>query len=288
VQKGPSSDGLFFLSFFFDSVESLCIRFVFYYLILLMAITAAQVHELRKKTGVGMMACKKALTEAEGDMDQAIDLLRKRGESKASSKADRATSEGGVGIAGRAAVAIACETDFVALNDNYKAMLQEVADKTAAEGVEAGKAHWESIRTDKMQEMGENLVLSAIDVLEGGSVVGSYVHSNRKIGTVVVLDGGTEEQARDLAMHATAMMPSVANPEDVPMAEIEKEISIYKEQLAAEGKPENIMEKILSGKVRKYRADRALTSQTFVKDSTKTVQEYLGATKVVAFKVFTV
>lgn len=251
-------------------------------------VTAKDVQALRKRTGVGMMACKKALTEANGDMDLAIELLRKRGEAKAGSKAERETNEGGVAISGRAIIAVHCETDFVARNENFVAMIQAIADKANEGGAAAAKEYFESVKTDKMQEMGENLKLATVEVLSEGDAVAGYVHNNKKIGVLVALNGGTEEHARDVAMHAAAMDPLVANPEDVPADAIEAEVAIYKEQLTAEGKPEAILDKIIKGKVQKFCADRALTSQTFVKDPSKTVQEFLGDARVARFVRFSV
>ncbi|MCK5460501.1 translation elongation factor Ts [Candidatus Gracilibacteria bacterium] len=248
-----------------------------------MAITAQQVKELRDRTGVAMMACKKALEESDGDIEKAIEILRKRGESKAAEKATRSTSEGRVEVSGRAIVKILCETDFVGKNDKFITFTKELAKKIDKDGVVAGKEYFESVKTDKIQEIGENIVLDDISLLEGGDIVSGYVHSNGKIGVVVVLEGGTEENAKDLAMHAAAMNPSVANPEDVSAEEIEKEKSIYQEQLKNEGKPEQLWERIMEGKVKKFCAERALSSQSFVKDPSMTVAEFLGDAKLIGF-----
>jgi elongation factor Ts len=248
-----------------------------------MTVTAAQVKELRDKTGVAMMACKTALEESNGNLEQAIEILRKRGESKAASKSDRSTGEGAIAVSGRAMAKLLCETDFVARNDNFVSFVEELAHKAEKEGVAAAKAYFESVKTDKIQAIGENIVLDAVEVVEGGSIVGGYVHSNRKVATVVVLEGGTEEQARDVAMHATAMDPLVANPEDVPADAIAKEKEFAREQLIAEGKPAQIIDKILDGKVQKFCADRALSSQPFVKNPEQTVAQFLGSAKLVKF-----
>ncbi len=248
-----------------------------------MEITAAQANELRKQTGVGMLACKKALEEAGGDSEKAIELLRKRGEAKAAEKSERSTSQGGVAVSGRALVKILCETDFVAKNEKFIAFVEDIVAKADSEGADAAKAYFEEIKTDKIQEIGENMILDLVEVVDGGNTVGGYLHTNRKVATVVALEGGTEEQARDLAMHATAMNPLVANVEDVPADLIDKEKEIATEQLKAEGKPEQIIEKILVGKIQKFCAERALVSQPFVKDPEKTVAQYLGDAKVVKF-----
>ncbi len=241
-----------------------------------MAISAADVKTLRQRTSVGMLACKNALEEANGDMEAAIELLRKRGEMKAASKADRTTAEGAIAISGKAIVKVLCETDFVARNEGFIALVEEIAAKADTEGVEAAKTYFESIKTDKMQEIGENLILDQVEVLEG-TVVSGYVHSNRKVAAMIALDGSDEEHARDAAMHATAMAPLVATPEEVDPALIEKEKEIAKAELIEAGKPENIIDKILVGKIKKFCADRALTSQAFVKNPEQTVGEYIGA-----------
>ncbi len=251
-------------------------------------VTAQDIASLRKKTGVGLMACKKALIEANGNEEEAIKLLRERGISKAGGKADRETKEGGIGIVGRAMIMIACETDFVARNENFVAMCQEIAEKLNNEGEDAMKAHWEDVKPAKMQEMGENLVLSESVLVSEGEVLGGYIHSNRKIGVIVAGTGMSEEQAKDVAMHAAAMDPLVANPEDVPAEVIESEKEIYREQMQNEGKPAEIIDKIIAGKVNKFKAERALTSQSFVKDPSQTVQQYLGDGKVVRFVRFAV
>lgn len=253
-----------------------------------MTVSAKDAMALRKKTGVGLMACKKALTEANGDMEKAVEILRKSGEAKAASKSDRETSEGRIALSGDAMVQISCETDFVGKNETFLALLDEIAQKAEKEGVEEAKEYFESIKSDKIQEIGENMTLVNIIKVQEGSVRGTYLHTNGKIGTIVALEGGTEEMARDIAMHAAAMDPLVANPEEVPAEVIEKEKEIYREQLQAEGKPEKIMDNIIAGKVKKFCAERALASQPFVKDPSKTVAEYLGDAKIVTFVRFSV
>ena len=246
-------------------------------------ISAATVKELRDRTGVGMMACKKALVESGGDVSGAIEILRKRGEAKAGEKAGRSTGEGIIVVKGRVAVRLLCETDFVARNEEFGAFANELLDKAVSDGSDGAEALFEKVKADKIQAIGENIVFGGVDVLDGGDVVGSYVHSNGKLGAIVALDGGGEEQAKDLAMHVVAMNPSVANPEDVPAEEIEKEREIYREQLKNEGKPDQIIEKIIEGKVKKFCAERALVSQAFVKDPSVTVSDYLKGGRVVGF-----
>lgn len=253
-----------------------------------MAITAQQVKELRDRTGVAMMACKKALEETDGNIENAIEVLRKRGTTKAAEKADRSTSEGRVAIADRAIIKILCETDFVGKNEAFIAYTQEIANTVNEKGIEEGTAYFEDTKTDKIQEIGENIVLDSLEIIEGGDMVSGYVHSNGKIAVLVALESGTEEQAKDVSMHAAAMNPAVANPEEVPADLIEKEKVIYQEQLKNEGKPEKIWDKIMEGKVKKFCADRALASQAFVKDPSQTVAEYLGEAKLVKFIRFAI
>lgn len=253
-----------------------------------MAITAQQVKELRDRTGVAMMACKKALEETDGNIETAIEVLRKRGATKAAEKADRSTSEGRVAISNRAIVKLLCETDFVGKNEAFINYTQEIADKVDNEGVEVGTDYFNSTKTDKIQEIGENIVLDSLELIEGGDVISGYVHSNGKIAVLVALKGGTEEQAKDVAMHAAAMDPAVTNPEEVPANLIEKEKAIYEEQLKNEGKPEKIWDKIMEGKIKKFCSDRALASQAFVKDPSQTVAEYLGDAQLIKFIRFAI
>ena len=251
-------------------------------------ISASLVKELRDKTGVGMMACKKALSEANGSVDEAIQLLRKRGEVKAGEKSGRSTSEGLIIISGRAIIKLLCETDFVARNEDFQSFANILAKAASESGINAATKLFEDQKTDKIQAIGENINLEEMHVLEGGDVVGGYVHSNGKLGALVALSGGTEDQAKDLAMHTVAMNPSVANPQDVPAVELEKEKDVYLEQLKNGGKPEQMIEKIIEGKIKKYCAERALSSQSFVKDPSITVADYLGKASLVNFIRFEV
>ncbi len=246
-------------------------------------ISPTLVKELRDKTGVGMMACKKALTETNGDLEKAIENLRKRGEAKAGEKVGRSTHEGIVTISGRAILKLLCETDFVARNETFQGFVEELVKKAEKEGIEATKTLFESIKTDKIQEIGENIALDDVQILEGGNTAAGYVHSNNKLGALIALEGGTKEKAKDVAMHTVAMTPNVANPEDVPEEEIDKEKEIYREQLKNEDKPEQIIDKIIEGKIRKFCAEQALSSQPFVKDPSMTVAEYLGNAKLISF-----
>jgi elongation factor Ts len=238
-----------------------------------MSISAKEVMDLRKQTGVSMMACKKALEEANGDAEAAIEILRKQGDAKAAKKSDRATSEGGVAIHGNAIVSVQCETDFVARNEDFIAFVEDLAAEASANGADAAKAKFEAEKVEKISQLGENLVFGEAYTIDA-DVVAGYVHSNRKVACLVGLTGGNADVAADVAMHATAMNPEVLSPEEVSDELVEKEKEIWKEQLLAEGKPEAILDKIMMGKEKKFREDSALIKQPFVKEQDKTVEEY--------------
>ena len=216
------------------------------------------------------MMCKKALEEAGGDEEKAIEILRKNGASAAAKKAERDQSEGSVFSAssdGKAAIVrIDCETDFVARDDNFKALGQEAA---VDEKIPA-----------LVQKLGENITLGKMELAEA-AVSGVYVHSNGKIGVAIGLSGGSEDLAKDIAMHAAAMNPLYVLPEEVSEEELNKEREIWKDQLAAEGKPAEIMDKIMAGKEKKFREENALTTQEFVKEPGKLVGELLGDASIV-------
>lgn len=252
---------------------------------LTMEITAQLVMSIRDKTGVSMMACKKALLEADGNEEKAIEILRKRGEMKSAEKSDRATKEGAVAIAmknGKACIAsLRCETDFVSRNADFQKLAQAVA-KAYLEKGSSAQASNEAMVQEAVNKLGENIQLGEFFVIEA-PVIGGYVHTNFKIGTLVGLEKGTVEQARDVAMHAAAMNPKVKYPEDVSGEVIAKEKEIWSAQLAQEKKPAHILENILKGKEKKFREENALSSQVFVKDNTKTVGQYLGDAKIVQY-----
>ncbi|MEI7511100.1 MAG: translation elongation factor Ts [Candidatus Peregrinibacteria bacterium] len=243
-------------------------------------ISASAVMSLRNKLGISMMECKKALVEANGDEEQAVEILRKRGMAKASAKSDRETSEGSIAIVGKAAVKLLCETDFVARNDQFVAFVEELAKKANTEGKAALEAHFEAVKAEKMTQLGENLVLAQVEILDGDTV-GGYVHSNKKVATIIALSGGDLSLAADLGMHATAMNPVVISPDEVSDELVEKEKKIWVEQLAQEGKPANIVENILKGKEAKFRQEGAFLEQDFVKNPEKKIKNLLqesGAT----------
>jgi len=248
-------------------------------------ISASDVAALRARTGVSILECKKALEEAGGDEEKAIELLRKRGAAQAVKKADRDQTEGYIFSAetdGKVAIVLLhCETDFVSKNPDFQTFGQELADLALSDGADAVKAAEEKI-SDAVQKMGENVSLGDVQVIEG-STLGAYVHTNGKIGVVVSLEGGNEETAKDIAMHAAAMSPEFVSPDEVSTEAVDKEKEIWKEQLASEGKPAEIMEKIMEGKEKKFREENALLTQPFVKNPEQTIQQLLGDASVASY-----
>lgn len=249
-------------------------------------IDAKLVASLRSRTGVSIMECKKALEEAGGDEEKAIEILRKKGAAAAAKRQTASRAEGSVFSAsanGKAAlVTINCETDFVARDDNFQQTGQEIADKLVSDGMDAAKALADEKIPALVQKLGENITLGTLQLSEA-AVNGVYVHSNGKIGVVIGLSGGSEDIAKDIAMHAAAMSPAHVSPDDVPTESVEKEREIWKEQLAQEGKPAEIMEKIMMGKEKKFREESALMTQEFVKDPSKLVQDLLDGASIVEY-----
>ena len=238
-------------------------------------ISASQVKELREKTGLGLMDCKKALEEASGDLDLAVEELRKTSGLKASKKSSRSAAEGLIGIKtseGKSfMVEINCETDFVARDDSFNLFMQEVLEIVSTNGdkslEELLKSGIEEKREKLVQKLGENIVVRrATASLDNADSSGVYLHSNNKIGTIISLKGGTEEVAKDIAMHAAATDPMAISPSDIPEDVIEKEREIYKAQSEESGKPADIIEKMIEGKIRKFLSEVSLTEQDFVKD----------------------
>ncbi len=250
-----------------------------------MAITAAMVKELRERTGLGMMDCKKALTATDGDLDAAIEKLRKDGAMKAEKKSGRTAAEGLLGhrIADDGSygviVEINIETDFAARNEKFIAWLARVTDlafeqKTDdVQGLLDGGL--EAERGSLVQEIGENVSLRRIALLEGGSV-GAYIHSDNRKASLVALDGGSSELAKDLAMHVVAIAPKVVSPEDLDPADLAKEREIYEAQAAESGKPPEIVTKKVEGRLGKSKAEVSLTEQPFVKDGDVKVKKLLA------------
>jgi elongation factor Ts len=252
------------------------------------AISASQVKELRERTGLGMMECKKALTEADGDIEVAIENLRKSSGLKAAKKAGRTAAEGAVvtrvaedGSYG-VVVEINSETDFVARDDNFKAFADKIASAFFAAKSEDVAAvmsgELETVREQLVQKIGENISVRRCAVVEAaeGGLVGEYVHGGR-IGVLTELKGGTSEVAKDVAMHVAAINPSVARPENMPQEELDKEKAIILAQPDMAGKPEQIAEKMVEGRLKKYLAENSLTEQPFVKDPNQSVAEFVKA-----------
>tara|TARA_Y100001970_G_scaffold235369_1_gene294337 strand:- start:567 stop:1427 length:861 start_codon:yes stop_codon:yes gene_type:complete len=247
-------------------------------------ISASQVKELREKTGLGLMDCKKALEEANGDLDLAVEELRKTSGIKASKKSSRSAADGLIGIKSLEGksfmVEINCETDFVARDDSFNSFMQEVLeivssnrDKSLKDLLEAGI---EEKREKLVQKLGENIVVRRITSSEDSAdSSGVYLHSNNKIGTIISLKGGTEEVAKDIAMHAAATDPMAISPSDISQDVIEKEREIYKAQSEESGKPADIVEKMIEGKVRKFLSEVSLTEQDFVKDPSIKINDLL-------------
>jgi elongation factor Ts len=252
-------------------------------------ITAGMVKELRERTGLGMMDCKRALTKAEGDMDKAIDDLRKASGVKAAKKASRVAAEGVVltkiaedGNYG-VIIEVNSETDFAARDANFLDFSQQALElaysNSEADVAALLDAGLEDTRTAMVQKIGENCNVRRVERLQftdgNAGIVESYVHSNNRIAVLISVTGGDEALARDVAMHIAAVNPLVVNAEDVPEEEIAKETEIYSAQARESGKPEEIIEKMISGRLRKFVAEVSLLEQPFVKDPDVTVGKLL-------------
>lgn len=255
-------------------------------------ISASDVASLRARTGVSIMAVKQALEEAGGDQEKAIEILRKKGIAGAVKKADREQREGAIFVASSgnkaALVLIRCETDFVSRSDDFQAFGQKLADTVLASGVAGAQGTIDTLIPEAVQKLGENISLGDAKEISAPSV-GTYVHSNRKIGVMIGLGAaGKEDVAKDVAMHAAAMNPSYVQPEDVSAEAVAKEREIWQEQMKGDTKPAEIQEKIMQGKEKKFREENALLTQAFVKDSGKTVQQFLSGTTVTEYVRVTV
>ncbi|MCA0900629.1 translation elongation factor Ts [Microbulbifer agarilyticus] len=245
-----------------------------------MAITASMVKELRERTGLPMMECKKALTAADGDIEKAIEDLRKASGLKAAKKAGRTAADGVV--AAKVAedgsygvlVEVNSETDFVARDENFQAFVAKVVDKAFADRqadvAALMEGELENAREALVQKIGENIGVRRIELVEA-PVVGAYVHSNNRIAAIVALSGGDVETARDVAMHVTAVNPQVVKPEDMPAEVLEKEKDIIKAQPDMEGKPAEIVEKMMGGRIKKFLKENSLVEQPFVKNPDVTI-----------------
>jgi elongation factor Ts len=270
-----------------------------------MNITADAVKQLRERTGAGMMECKKALVETKGDLDAAAELMRKQGLAKADKKAARVAAEGVVVVeksadgCAAAMVEINCETDFVAREQDFRAFSQAIAAKALAarpaslEGLlEAKLDTGESVeerRRSLVAKIGENISLRRFVVLSSADHLGAYVHGTR-IGALVVLKGGDATLAHDLAMHVAASNPRHLSAVDVPADVVAKEREILTEQARGEGKPPEIVAKMVEGRLRKSLGEITLTGQPFVKDPDITIEKLLKSAKaeVTAFQRFEV
>jgi elongation factor Ts len=252
-----------------------------------MTITADAVKQLRERTGAGMMECKKALVETKGDLDAAAEALRKSGLAKADKKAARVAAEGTV-LAERQGnsavlVEVNCETDFVARSDQFQAFARELAKAALAHSPATLSAlmdaanpagTFEEQRRALVAKIGENISVRRFVKVVAPGALGSYIHGGR-IGSLVALEGGDEELARDLAMHVAAVNPAYVDASEVPAAVLDKEREILAEQTKGEKKPPEIIAKMIEGRLRKYLAEITLVGQPFVKDPEITVEKLL-------------
>lgn len=250
-------------------------------------ISASLVKELREKTGAGMLDCKKALEANNGDMDASIDWLREKGISKAAKKADRIAAEGlaAIKIDGNTAaiVEVNSETDFVAKNPEFQELVDAILDVVVKNDV---KTVEEALACDglndlvvaKTSKIGEKLSFRRFEKVTktDDQAFGSYIHMGGKIAVLTVLNGASEEIARDVAMHAAAMRPTYVKKEDVPADELERERTVLKEQAMNEGKPAEIAEKMVAGRIQKYYKEICLEEQPFVKDGDVTVGKFVS------------
>ncbi|GMN11627.1 translation elongation factor Ts [Croceitalea sp. MTPC9] len=253
-------------------------------------ITAAEVNKLRKTTGAGMMDCKNALVEAEGDFDKAIEILRKKGQKVAAKRADRDSSEGAAiakvdaDNSNGVIISLNCETDFVAKNETFITLANDLAD--LALGFDNKDAFMEASfngmtvaekLTEQTGVIGEKIEIGSFEKLNA-PFVGSYIHAGNKIATLVGLSAavnGAAEAAKDVAMQAAAMNPVALNEDGVDQSVIDKEIEIAKDQLRQEGKPEAMLDNIAKGKIKRFFKDNTLVNQAFIKDSKQSVAQYV-------------
>ncbi|WP_273850393.1 translation elongation factor Ts [Guptibacillus spartinae] len=263
-----------------------------------MAVTAQMVKELRAQTGAGMMDCKKALTENDGDMDKAIDWLREKGISKAAKKADRVAAEGLASIAvegNKAVIAeINSETDFVAKNESFTTLINDIAHHLLQANPESVDAALESkmengqtvteFLNNAIAKIGEKISLRRFQIIEktDADAFGAYLHMGGRIGVLTLLEGTTDEEvAKDVAMHTAAVNPRFVSRDAVPAEEVEREREVLKQQALNEGKPEKIVEKMVEGRINKFFEEISLVDQPFVKDTDQKVGKYVeskGAT----------
>ncbi len=253
-----------------------------------MSITASMVKELRERTGAGMMECKKALVAADGNIEAAVEDMRKSGAAKADKKAGRVAAEGKIVIkhSGNSGVLVEvnCETDFVGKDDNFVSFAESVADAAAGSDVADAEAlsaiavpsggTVDDARRELISKLGENITVRRLARVNGGTNMASYLHGAR-IGVLIALEGGDEDLARDVAMHVAALNPMCIEPTDVDADVVAKERGIKEELARASGKKPEIMEKMIEGQMRKFVNEVSLTGQAFVKDPDQTVGKLL-------------
>ncbi|MCS7027717.1 MAG: translation elongation factor Ts [Bacteroidia bacterium] len=272
-----------------------------------MQITAAEVNKLRQQTGAGMMDCKKALEEAQGDFQKAIEILRRKGQKISANRQDKEAKEGLVVCAvaqdkkSGAIIELNCETDFVARNEEFSAFAQKLAQIALSEKIDNPEHLSDKMIDDKkisdhlldlMAKIGEKITISKSVYLSSNGVIVSYTHPGNRIGVLVSLEGsskeGIEEVGKSIAMQIAALNPIAIDETSVPKEIIDRELEIGRELARQEGKPENIIEKIAQGKLQKFFKEATLLQQEFVKDNGKTVLKYLQEfdpnLKVVAFR----
>lgn len=270
-----------------------------------MSISASEVNNLRKATGAGLMDCKKALTETNGDFDAAVDFLRKRGAKIAAKRADREATEGAV-IALTSAdnktgviVLLSCETDFVAKNDGFVAFAKEIAEVALAEKpadisalktLKVGAVALEARLLEEVAKIGEKIDVVHYELVEGENIV-SYIHAGNRMGVLVEMNNASTDAnisaGKDVAMQIAAMNPVAVDKDGVDAATVEREMKIGREQAIAEGKPENIIDRIAEGKLQKFFKENTLLNQDFVKDSSMSVAKMLdGVEKGLTIKQF--
>ena len=270
-----------------------------------MSISASEVNNLRKATGAGLMDCKKALTETNGDFDAAVDFLRKRGAKIAAKRADREATEGAV-IALTSAdnktgviVLLSCETDFVAKNDGFVAFAKEIAEVALAEKpadisalktLKVGAVALEARLLEEVAKIGEKIDVVHYELVEGENIV-PYIHAGNRMGVLVEMNNAATDAnisaGKDVAMQIAAMNPVAVDKDGVDAATVEREMKIGREQAIAEGKPENIIDRIAEGKLQKFFKENTLLNQDFVKDSSMSVAKMLdGVEKGLTIKQF--
>lgn len=268
-----------------------------------MAITASMVKELREKTGAGMMDCKKALTETNGDMEKAVDFLREKGIASAAKKADRIAAEGltSVKVDGNRAVIVEinAETDFVAKNENFVNLVDTIAgqllsknptnvEEALTQEFDGDADTLQNYINNQIAKIGEKISLRRFEVVEksDNQAFGAYLHMGGRIGVLTLLDGTTEDElAKDIAMHIAAINPKYVSRDQVSQEEVDREREVLKQQALNEGKPANIVEKMVEGRLSKFFEDICLNDQAFVKDSDHKVGKYV-ASKGASVKLF--